>query len=45
MTDDVRREFGGRRQLAAELLTQYPLVKTLYRSQQRELPFWVLNQR
>ncbi|MGA2965614.1 MAG: hypothetical protein ABSD64_05330 [Terriglobales bacterium] len=42
--DDVGSEFGGRGQLSAELVAQQPLVEALHGSEQRQLPFGVLNQ-
>jgi len=35
VADDLRSEFGGRRQLSPKLVTQQPLIETLHSSQQR----------
>src|ERR1700730_3180568 len=44
VADDVRGEFSGRGQLAAQLVTQQPLVEALHGGEQRQLPFGILHQ-
>ena len=44
VADDVGSEFGGSRQLSAELVAQQTLVKALHGGQQSQFPFGILNQ-